>query len=396
VTLFFAITPRAFNWEIVGGGLTRSPGLFFAVLALWQAHILFSTRDVRRLPLAGLLAGATFMCHPEMGAFLAFSVGIFAVAAGWDRRMAGMCIALGTMTAIVAAPWWLEALIRVGPEPLWSAANAGDHSPLASFRLVAFNFTEEPLFPITAALGLLGVLVCIRERTYLLPVWIVAIFLLDPRKAYTVATVPLALLAAVALYEVVLPLLKTSSTAGVPGWAKAGGAFILLTFAPFAILLSSASGSSPLYALTPGDRDAMAWVRLSTAVDVAFVVIPSNERWALDAHSEWFPALAGRVSVATVQGYEWRGADAYARQQQSYEALQECSHQTVACLEAWTAERGVSYSHVYVPRGRVPLIGSAKDKEGIDCCAGMRVSLAASEAFVQVYDGPGATIFARR
>ncbi len=40
-TLFFALAPRAFDWEIAGGGLTRSFGFLFAILAINQAYRLY-------------------------------------------------------------------------------------------------------------------------------------------------------------------------------------------------------------------------------------------------------------------------------------------------------------------------------------------------------------------
>src|SRR5581483_1358546 len=41
----FALLPGAFVWWIMGGGLTRSFGFFFAVLAIWQLYMLLTTRN---------------------------------------------------------------------------------------------------------------------------------------------------------------------------------------------------------------------------------------------------------------------------------------------------------------------------------------------------------------
>ena len=54
--LAFAIVPRGFVWLLMGGGLTRSFGYLFALLALHQVWLLYTRRSLRYVPLArGLL-----------------------------------------------------------------------------------------------------------------------------------------------------------------------------------------------------------------------------------------------------------------------------------------------------------------------------------------------------
>jgi hypothetical protein len=72
-TLAFAVLPRSFNWEIVGGGLTRSVGLLFALLALHQGYLLLKNSDARRILPTAVLAALSLMSHPETGWLVAFS-----------------------------------------------------------------------------------------------------------------------------------------------------------------------------------------------------------------------------------------------------------------------------------------------------------------------------------
>ena len=44
----FAVLPRSFLWLIMGGGLTRAPGFFFAILALWDQLDAFAESNRRR------------------------------------------------------------------------------------------------------------------------------------------------------------------------------------------------------------------------------------------------------------------------------------------------------------------------------------------------------------
>ena len=55
-----------------------------------------------------------------------------------------------------------------------------------------------------------------------------------------------------------------------------------------------------------------------------FLVI-TGDRWGDDRSAEWFPALTGRVSVNTVQGYEWAGGSQFARRVAASQELRACA-----------------------------------------------------------------------
>jgi hypothetical protein len=95
--------------------------------------------------------------------------------------------------------------------------------------------------------------------------------------------------------------------------------------------------------------------------------------------------LAKRVSVATVQGYEWRPIGQFARKKREYIELQGCAWWVSACLTNWSRATGVSYTHVYLPK---PAHG--------DCCRLLRYSLDHDPEYRLVYDGPGAALYSRR
>ena len=133
------------------------------------------------------------------------------------------------------------------------------------------------------------------------------------------------------------------------------------------------------------------WVAVNTPETSRFLLVKGSGSPWTDAASEWFPALARRPSVATVQGYEWLGKGVYERQQARYDELQLCARRTAGCLEDWAEEAGVAFTHVYLPKE-----AARASKSGNDCCAPLRRSLRASPDYVAVYDGPGATVFVRR
>lgn len=151
---------------------------------------------------------------------------------------------------------------------------------------------------------------------------------------------------------------------------------------------------SPLHALEPEQVQAMHWVAVSTPPDSRFLVLAGDRtrapQWSTDPTGEWFPALARRASVATVQGYEWLGHERYTKQQEAYFKLQLCAERDVSCLEEQTRERGMRFTHVYVPKPPAQALLRFRD-----CCAGLRASLRSSVDYRVVYDVPGATIFVR-
>ena len=67
-TMFFAFMPRALWWFVMGGGLTRSPGQFFMLLALFFVVRLYEENRRSDIFLAGIFGGLAVMSHPEAAA----------------------------------------------------------------------------------------------------------------------------------------------------------------------------------------------------------------------------------------------------------------------------------------------------------------------------------------
>ena len=72
-TLFFALTPRALSWFVMGGGLTRSPGQFFMLLTLATLIRLYEDNRRSDIFLAGFLGGLAVLSHPEAAVHTAVS-----------------------------------------------------------------------------------------------------------------------------------------------------------------------------------------------------------------------------------------------------------------------------------------------------------------------------------
>src|SRR5512134_673943 len=275
-TVFFALMPRALSWFVMGGGLTRSPGQFFMLLTLATVIRLYQENRRKDIFLAGILGGLAVLSHPE-AAVHTFVSAIFL----WlmlSRKKAAFLnsIAVGVIVLVVTAPWWATVISQHGLGPLVSGAQTGQKT-LAIFHLLFFVFTEEPYATVIAVLGLIGIADRLLRRDYLLPLWMVLPFFVEGRSAAGPAAIPLAMLAASGLIDVVIPGVQAAMGARKdeePSEKISGternifiylAAYLLFSTYQFGFQLSSAT-------LYPGDREAMRWVRENTPEDARFLV----------------------------------------------------------------------------------------------------------------------------
>lgn len=404
--LAFACVPRAFDWMVAGGGVTRAPGFLFALLAIWAGARLMDGEQAARWPLvaSGVFGGLALLCHPEAAVFTALSLVLLALRAR-SRRAWGRLVGASLVGLVVAMPWWGLALVRFGPGPLLAGASTGPDPVAALADLAAFTFTDAPYFPLVAALGLLGLALELGQRRWLLPAWLTLIFLVDERSAPTFTMVPLALLAGVGLADGVLARLDAAFAAlpaqvSWPPARQSSGVARVVFPAIGALLLvgglaAPLAPDSPLFALTPADRTAMRWVADHTPRNARFVVV-APVAWQFDAVAEWLPVLGERVSVDTVQGAEWRGAAAFGAQVQVHQAYAACAYLTAGCLADAAHATDTAFTYVYVPtEPRAPWVGPPLAQAGIPCCTALTVTLRTDPRYVVVYDGPGAVIAAR-
>lgn len=400
----FALVPRSFEWMIMGGGITRSFGFLFALLALHEIHSLYTTRRSRYAATAALFGGLAALSHLEMGWFVAFSAALFFVAFGRHRAGVTGTMAAAFGAALIAAPWWLTVIVYHGVAPFTTVATAGSSAVTSFMYLFNFTPTNEPLFTLIAALGVLGLVACAARGQWLLPAWVLAIVTLDPRAFETLVQIPLAMLAGIALCEVVIPVLNGGfSPDSANHRGKAGMDPVRLSrfavCALAAMLLYAAVNAmlaSPriLTAMSADEHTAMHWVAQNTPADARFVVM-SNDIWPVDRTAEWFPVQAGRISVGTVQGYEWLSGGAFERQIEQSHDLQLCADAGAACLEAWSSDTGSVFGYVYIPK-LAPRAGEDQPDDMFECCAALRASLRDDPNFRVVFDGAGATVFQRR
>jgi hypothetical protein len=350
-TLFFALMPRALSWFVMGGGLTRSPGQFFMLITLALVVRLYEENRRADIFLAGLFGGLAVMSHPEAAVHTFVSAIFLWLMLSRKREAFVRSVFVGVIVFVVTAPWWATVIRQHGIEPLLDAAATGSKT-LAVFHLVFFVFTEEPYATCLAVLGLIGIAHRLVRRDYLLPLWMAIPFFVEGRSAAGPAAIPLAMLAAVGLAEVVLPALQAS------GGSEAGRSSdripplerIILIYLSLYLVFSTYQFGYQLSRATlyPPDREAMEWVSQNTPSDARFLVLTGTTSVSCDSVLEWFPALTGRKSLYTVQGTEWTlGGDFSAFVKNTY-GVQACMNEDSSCMDE--AVSPSEYDYVYVSK----------------------------------------------
>ena len=132
----------------------------------------------------------------------------------------------------------------------------------------------------------------------------------------------------------------------------------------------------------------MQWAGRNTNPHAIFLVVEGRDFFAA-RDAEWFPALTGRISAAAVQGYEWVDQVDFAQRIAAFRQLQQCGFADAACVDSWSREHAVQFSHLYVLRH------SQSEATSPPCCQNLIDSLAASGAYELAFENSDVRIYER-
>ncbi|MCS6993161.1 MAG: glycosyltransferase family 39 protein [Anaerolineales bacterium] len=344
-TLFFALTPRAFSWFVEGGGITRSPAQVFMLLTFASVVELYRRGRRRDVLWSGLWGALAVLSHPEAAVHAAFSCFLLWVMLGRTRQSFLHSVGVAALVALLSAPWWVTVLMRHGLETMLAAAATGQKW-LALLHLVFFSFTEEPYATLTAVLGLIGLARQVSRREWLLPLWLILPFVVEGRSAHLPAVIPLSMLAALAVLDVVFAALRSAPAADTVTPLERGMFFYLFLYLLFSSLVFGAQISSAR--VYEGDQAAMNWVQVNTPAEARFLVLTGSLSVSYDPVPEWFPALTKRHSVYTVQGLEWVAGERFSVAVRQAAKAQECLAVSAACV--WQSIQNEEVDHIYLSR----------------------------------------------
>ncbi len=392
--VFFALLPRSVSWYIMGGGITRVWGHFFLMLILWSAYKLFTAPSKKYLALTILFGSGVVLSHPEASlhtVFLCLVLWLF-----YGRSKEGIKNALLTALGVIVltAPFFLTVISRHGLQPYLNAAQTGFQSAWAWVAILTGTFADEKFVTLLSALALLGFVVTLARREFLLAVWLFLPAIIDPRSAASISIIAWAMLAAVGFVDIVIPGLYALTNKAQENldlesnWAdyfmKSSAIKIALTalifYAFFGTVLSDQV--YPKVSLAASDRSAMDWVAGNIPPHSRFVILTGETEAFADSVAEWFPVLSKSNSIATIQGYEWMPDKLFQTKLDEYYALQTCMNKTYVCVEKWSSDMNHDFNYVLVSQNGLSANGNS-----------LATSLTKSATYQLVYQEADVIIF---
>lgn len=343
--MIYALVPDSFTWQIMGGGLTRAPGMLFLLLAQYHALRMFRGGSRRRVLLTALFCALTILSHPEAGLAAASSCALLWVWFGRSREGTLRAALAAAGALALTAPWWGSVLRLHGTAPFESVLFSGGYGNVLGVSLRAF-FNPVDLWTGTFHLVLLAGLVwSLYRRRWLLPLWLALPFLVEPRPAPAYAYIPAVILAAQALTEALLALLKRPADLE---WKVIRAVVLSLAVLWFVQSLLFGYRIRNTSLVPPRPQEAMRWVGANTPAGSRFITLTGNPDAMTDPLQEWFPALSGRRNLTTLQGGEWTLGRLFFAYRAELGRLQACGDP--ACLEERAAITGSDFTHVFVER----------------------------------------------
>lgn len=373
--LFYACIPKSFDWFIMGGGVTRTPAILFAFLVLAYVHKLFVTRNARFVLHVSIFSSLLILTHPEIAYHTALAVPAFAVFFLRDRKSVSHALTAAIVILVLTSLWWFMVFQRHGIETFQTALTAHSRGLASQILFIAqFNLGGEILLTLVGVFALIGLIGDIRQRDFFLPFWVIL--------GGLVVSLPAFILLAVKGFE------STLKGLGDPapfdnGFSSKISRYTLLGLSGYMLMagLIASSFYGYEFRLLTGERTAMEWVRQNTDTSAEFVVI-TGDTSLIDPLSEWFPMLAERVSLATVQGHEWTPEQNLPISVGLYNQLQGCVNQGLSCLHSW------DYDYIYIRKIKPMREGNVEMRHSI-----LDLSLRESQAFKIVFENEEAVIY---
>jgi len=360
-TLAFALLPPSYKWQIMGGGVTRSWGLLFLILAWAMAIHLKNERFSVNLILCSLLLGLTGLCHLEI--YLLTSVFILITMTYQQGIIRGgiffiLCF-VGSL--ILMLPYLITIASHHGIEPFIAALASGEFDFARSVgTFLLSNITYENLFTPFLVIAFLSLGWCLNHRLYLLPLYTIIIVFVNARSLERNLMLPMSMLIGIGIEVFVLPLFTRTTESGdihhPPEKHTSQGINLMgMFFISFILLRSILTATlflnlpdNGIGSLSQEDRMAMSWVSENTDDGSKFILLTNSPTWSSDYVSEWFPALGQRKSLFTVQGSEWLMGNRFEIQKDSYDLVSECLLKGASCLEEVVEDNLIDYNYLYL------------------------------------------------
>ena len=349
----YVLMPAGYFWFIMGGGLTRSLGLLFSLLSIIVGSRFLKKNDKVMGVFLSIFLGLTILSHLELAIF---SIGtLFLVWAVFEKKFSTFVWLLlcFSIALFLTSFWWVKVLSLHGLGVYSTVFFNGFHFPNILLPLMKSNDMTHPPYQIIDAFSFFIILIFtyLVDKSKILFYWALFILFILSRSEANYITIPLSIgisvIAIKILNKVSLKLSLIKFSLNIPQ-------MVLATLLLFSIFQKSFWRTSDdkiyLKSLEKNDRIAMNWVKNNTETDSNFILIThlSTFYWMGDSIKEWFPALAERHSLTTIQSSEWYGFNDLIKEN---EALDYCIENIdLHCIEQWAKDRDKEYSHIWLTK----------------------------------------------
>jgi hypothetical protein len=346
-TLIYALSPRSFLWQVMGGGVTRTFGMLFLLLMMWQAIQLFREYTPKRLALTVLFGAGAILGHPQTALHAALGGALLFLFYGlnWRGILSAMLTVFGVTLATV--PWWGPVLSRHGIAPFISAGQTSQRTVESYLGLIRLDGLGDTLFLPTLLLAFIGMWAAIRRRDYFLVTWALLAQLIDPRGGEGVALLPISMLAALGLTRLFVWITRSDGGQDEVRMQTRAPQILLLSLTGYLFLVASLFDLQLVNtSLKTADLEMMRWVNENVEDEKTFLLASGREFSMSDPLQEWFPALTHQHSATTMQGLEWISGDQFFPWYEQVIAFQHCAE--VGCVTEWSTRNGVDYDYLVV------------------------------------------------
>ena len=385
--IFYALSSRSFLWQVMGGGVTRSFGMLFLLLMLWQAVQLFKTNENKNLLLTILFGAGTVLSHPQTALHAALGGALIFLFYGLNKRGMVSALLTGLGVALLTSPWWGTLFLSHGFGPLLSAGQTSQRS-LKFYLIVLQLHGPNNILGIPHLIFFYtGLWNSLKRRQFFFITWITLAYLIDPRGADGIALLAESMLAGMGLLAVSAWLSSSKDEQAEVVLMKKrsqmlvfGSLFVLLLFstvADFQLVNTS---------LKTNDLEMIEWVKSNIDENKTFLLSTGHEFSMSDPLQEWFPTLTDQHSVTTLQGLEWTLADKFFPWYEQLAQFQHCGD--ITCVNEWSARNGVSYDYLIV---MIPT--ETDDTEFTTLLQSLEKSARSSAEYSLVYESERALVF---
>jgi len=345
-TFVYSLLPKGYMWLILGGGITRSFGAFFAIIALiFVIRFVKSGRWTAAI-LGSLFCGFAVLSHPEWAWFLFYSIGIFVILKLITKEKSivirSFLLFLGTIFIIL--PWLLTIINRHGRLIYLPLQDSGFSRWNGIIKLLLLEWSGEILFPVFTLFSIIGIINLTKKKEWFVVFWLPLVFLLQVRAAGQRAVIPLALLAGIGITTVFFYLNSHHSKI----MSRRKIAIITLGIFTYSLIGNLITVTDIAKPLQSQSIESFQWIKQEAPADSKILVI-SGKDWIKDNYSEWMTALTGRHSVSLVQGYEW--LPGFSDRISRYHHLQYEYSKGMVDLVTWVNQNNVEIDYLILPKG---------------------------------------------